>query len=125
MFKNLIRVFVVLTIFSCAKEPVPKPKGDLRLEYPTPKYLNFSTPCNYSFDYSDFAKVKDAKQSCWYNLSYPRMKANVFITYFPIKNDFQLHVKEVEKMVYEHTIKASAIETKFFAYPEKNVYGNF
>jgi len=125
MFKNLIRVFVVLTIFSCAKEPVPKPKGDLRLEYPTPKYLNFSTPCNYSFDYSDFAKVKDAKQACWYNLSYPGMKANVFITYFPIKNDFQLHVKEVEKMVYEHTIKASAIETKFFAYPEKNVYGNF
>ena len=125
MFKNLIRVFIGLSLFSCAKEPVPKPKGDLRLEYPTPKYLSFSAPCDYSFDYSDFAKIKDAKQPCWYNLSYPGMKANVFITYFPIKNDFQLHVKEAEKMVYEHTIKASAIDTKSFSYPEKNVYGNF
>jgi len=28
-------------------------------------------------------------------------------------------------MVYEHTIKASSIDTKTFAYPEKKVYGNF
>lgn len=125
MFKNLISIFVGLSLFSCGKEPVPKPKGELRLEYPTPKYLNFSTPCSYSFDYSDFAKVKDAKEVCWYNLSYPKMKANVFITYFPIKNDFLLHIKEAEKMVYEHTIKASSINTKSFAYPEKKVYGNF
>lgn len=53
------------------------------------------------------------------------MKAKVFLTYFPIKNDFDLHIKEAEKMVYEHTIKASAIETKSFEYPEKRVFGNF
>lgn len=28
-------------------------------------------------------------------------------------------------MVYEHTVKASAIETKSFSYPEKRVFGNF
>jgi len=44
---------------------------------------------------------------------------------FPIKNDFNLHIKEVEKMVYEHTIRASAIDTKSFSYPEKRVFGNF
>ncbi len=53
------------------------------------------------------------------------MKAKVFITYFPIKNDFDLHVKEAEKMVYEHTIKASAIDTKSFNYKDKNLFGNF
>jgi hypothetical protein len=44
MFKNLIRIFIGLSLFSCGKEPVPKPKGDLRLEYPNPKYLNFLHP---------------------------------------------------------------------------------
>jgi gliding motility-associated lipoprotein GldD len=53
------------------------------------------------------------------------MKAKVFITYFPIKNDFVQHVKESEKMVYEHTIKASSIDTKSFNYPDRKVYGNF
>jgi hypothetical protein len=33
-------------------------------------------------------------------------------------------IKEVEKMVYKHTIKASAIETKSFSYPKNKVYGN-
>jgi len=28
-------------------------------------------------------------------------------------------------MVYEHTIRASSIDTKSFSYPEKRVYGNF
>ncbi|RZJ42585.1 MAG: gliding motility lipoprotein GldD, partial [Chryseobacterium sp.] len=49
----------------------------------------------------------------------------VFITYFPVKGDFADHVRESEKMVYEHTIKASSIDAKSFQYPEKKVYGNF
>ena len=53
------------------------------------------------------------------------MKAKVFITYFPIKNDLDLHIKESEKMVYEHTIKASSIDTKSFSYPDRKIYGNF
>ncbi len=110
---------------SCDGETLPKPKGELRLEYPVAKYSVFRSGCNYSFQYSDFARVDNAKKPCWYNLNYPHMKANVFITYFPIKNDFALHVKEVEKMVYGHTIKASAIETKTFSYPEKRIFGNF
>jgi len=125
MFKKLFGLLAGLILFSCGKEPIPKPKGDLRLEYPAPQYTRFDSPCNYSFDYSDFAKVQDAKEPCWYYINYPKMKAKVFITYFPIKNDFQLHVREVEKMVYEHTIRASAIDTKVFQYPEKKVFGNF
>jgi gliding motility-associated lipoprotein GldD len=53
------------------------------------------------------------------------MKAKIFVTYYPIQNDFAEHIREAEKMVYEHTIKASAIDTKSFEYPDKKVYGNF
>lgn len=124
MFKNLAFILLALLLVSCGEDVKPKPKGELRLEYPQPKYQAFNNNCAYSFEYSDFAQIHDAKKSCWYNLTYPKMKANVFITYFPIKNDFNLHVKEVEKMVYEHTIKASAIETKSFSYPDHKVFGN-
>lgn len=124
------RIFFLIVVcafvsIGCGTDPIPKPSGDLRLEYPEPTYVNFSSTCPFNFQYSDFSKVQEGKQSCWYYISYPQMKAKVFITYFPIKNDFELHVKEAEKMVYEHTIRASAIETKSFSYPEKRVFGNF
>lgn len=125
MFKKLIVVFGGTLLISCGKEAVPKPSGELRLEYPAPKYQPFVNSCSYTFEYSDFAEITDAKKPCWFYLTYPEMKAKVFLTYYPINNDFDLHVKEAEKMVYEHTIKASSIETKSFAYPERNVFGNF
>ena len=125
MFKKLVFTFLGFLAISCAQETLPKPSGELRLEYPQPHYQQFTSPCNFGFEYSDFATIKNAKNPCWYYIDYPKMKAKVFITYFPIKNDFDLHVKESEKMVYEHTIKASAIDTKSFSFPERKVFGNF
>ncbi len=125
MFKNLTFILLSLVLISCGKDPIPKPYGELRLEYPAPKYQKFESHCPFSFDYSNFAKVDSGKKDCWYYINYPKMKAKVFITYYPIQNDFDLHVKEAEKLVYEHTIKASSIETKSFSYPDKKVYGNF
>lgn len=126
MFKKLIFIFLTVVLVSCGKDSVPKPSGELRLEYPEPKYRKFSEACSYSFEYSDFASITDAKKkSCWYYLNYPQMKGKVFLTYYPINGDFAEHVKESEKMVYEHTVKASSIDTKSFQYPEKKVYGNF
>jgi len=125
MFKNLIITLLGLFTISCAEDAKPKPSGELRLEYPAAKYTLYSSPCGFSFEHSVFAKIENAKNECWYYISYPEMKAKVFITYFPVKNDFALHIKESEKMVYEHTIKASAIDTKSFSYPERKVFGNF
>lgn len=125
MFKIATFILVTILLVSCGKDPVPKPAGDLRLEYPSVGYQQFTSNCPYTFEYSDYAEVKPGKQNCWFYITYPEMKARVFITYFPVKNDFAQHVKEAEKMVYEHTIKASSINTKSFSYPENKVYGNF
>ncbi|SFB97397.1 gliding motility-associated lipoprotein GldD [Kaistella jeonii] len=125
MFKKLLFTFLGFALISCAKETQPKPSGELRLEYPEAKYQKFTSPCNFDFEYSSFAKIENAKNPCWYYIDYPKMKAKVFITYFPVKNDLDVHVKESEKMVYEHTIKASSIDTKSFNYPERRVFGNF
>lgn len=125
MFKNILIVSLISMLTSCAKDPLPKPSGELRLEYPAHIYQSFNPKCPFTFDYSKFSQIKDTKRACWFYIDYPKMKAKVFITYFPINNDFNLHVREAEKLVYEHTIKASSIDTKSFSYPEKKVFGNF
>ena len=118
MIKKVIFIFVSLLLISCGKDPSPKPYGELRLEYPAPKYQKFENDCAYTFEYSDFASIAPAKKPCWFYLNYPKMKAKLFVTYYPIQNDFADHIKEAEKMVYEHTIKASSIDTKSFEYPD-------
>lgn len=125
MVKHFFCIGLAISLISCAKDPVPKPSGELRLEYPESKYAKFEKDCHYTFEFSDFAAIEDAKKPCWFYLNYPEMKGKVFITYFPIKGDLQAHIKEAEKMVYEHTVKASSIDTKSFEYPEKRVFGNF
>ena len=125
MFGKFLFAILGFMVISCSQETQPKPSGELRLEYPKPIYQKFSSPCDFSFEISNFSKVENAKNPCWYYINYPKMNAKVFITYFPIKNDFNLHVKESEKMVYEHTIKASAIDTKSFNFPDRKVFGNF
>lgn len=125
MFRQMLLTGFLVSLFSCGKAPLPKPSGELRLEYPAAAYQEFRSPCGFSFQYSDYARVVPGKQPCWYYIQYPTMKARVFVTYFPVRDDLQLHIAEAEKMVYGHTVKASAIETKSFAYPEKKVFGNF
>lgn len=125
MFKKFLFTLPGFLLFSCSPEAQPKPTGELRLEYPEAKYQKFMSPCDFGFEFSEFSRINEAKNPCWYYIDYPEMKAKVFLTYFPIKNDFALHVRESEKMVYEHTIKATSIDTKSFSFPERNVYGNF
>ena len=82
MFKKLIFIFLTLILVSCGEEAKPKPSGELRLEYPQAKYESYSSPCNFTFEYSDLAKIENAKNPCWYYIYYPKIKAKVFLTYF-------------------------------------------
>lgn len=125
MLKILWLSVLAMMMLSCQKDPIPKPSGELRLEYPKAAYQPFLNECPFTFEFSDFATIGNGKKQCWYYINYPKMKARIFLTYYPIQQDFDLHVKEAEKLVYEHTIKASAIESKTFSYPEKKVFGNF
>lgn len=115
----------VFLCLGCGKSPRPLPKGHLRLDYPVAHYQTLNLPCRYTFQYSNQARAYPGKKDCWYNLTYPSMRANIFLTYFPVKNDLPLHLREVDKMVYGHTVKASGIEVKSFSYPAHRVYGNF
>ena len=53
------------------------------------------------------------------------MKANIYITYFPVdgKEDLAIKIKDSEKFVQEQTTKASYIAPREFLFEEEKVYG--
>ncbi|MBF0596876.1 gliding motility lipoprotein GldD [Faecalibacter rhinopitheci] len=102
-----------------------KPLGQVRLEYPVAEYIEFKEETPYKFEYSNFGKIKKGKQKDWYIINYPKMKANIYLTYFPVnsKQDLILKIKESERFVQDQTVKASFISPQIFEFPEKKVFG--
>jgi gliding motility-associated lipoprotein GldD len=121
-----ISVLIVLALLSgCKEDYTVKPVGQVRLEYPEPKYLDFDSDCPFSFQYSDMSQKLEKKSPCWFVLHYPDLKANIYLTYFEISNqeDLASKIKDSEKIVQEQTVKATYIAPREFLFPEKKVYG--
>ena len=123
--KYLLGLCVLLSLIACKEDYDLKPVGHVRLEYPTPIYQDFDPNCNYQFQHSNQSKVFQKGDSCWYVIHYPKLKANIHLTYFPIKGkeDLAIKIKDSEKLVHEQTVKASYISPRQFMFDDKKVYG--
>lgn len=123
--KYLLGLCVLGSLIACKEDYELKPVGHLRLEYPNPIYQKFESDCNYTFEYSNQSKPFQKGGDCWYILHYPKMKANVHLTYFPIhgKEDLAVKIKDSEKFVHEQTVKASYISPREFIFDDRKVYG--
>ncbi len=107
--RNLILMLVViLMVVSCKNDTLPKPKPYLKLEYPEITYSTFNSDCPYTFEFSEMAIIS-LKENCWATIKYPKLKATIHITYREINNNLNEILREIEKLTYEHTIKADAI----------------
>lgn len=120
-----IAIILIFSIISCSNEDViPKPNGFLRLKYPKANYVSFDENCPYKFEYSDQANYS-INEHCWGELKYPKLKATLHITYRPINGDLDAVLRDVEKLTWEHTQKADAINSpKVYENIENIVYGS-
>ena len=125
MKKILFYLFILISLVSCSKDVQPKPSGELRLEYPKPIYQEFTGSSSYSFQYSNFATITNAKKPNWFYLNYPKMKATIYLSYKPVTNNINLLLKDAQKLTYEHVIKADDILEQPFINKKDKVYGMF
>lgn len=114
-------IFLVFLLVSCGKETLPKPVPYLKLQYPEAAYQKIESNAPYSFEISNQAKI-NFKNKNWVSIEYPQLKATVHITYRPVNNDLDQILKEVEKLTFEHTIKANAINAVPYENLEKRVF---
>ncbi len=122
--KHLWILVIPLLMVSCGGEVVPKPEGLLRLEYPAPVYKKVQGDCPYSFEMNRLAHLVP-KDSCWINLQYPSMKATIYLSYMPVRNNIDSLLRDAQKLAYNHVQKAQGIPEQPFVNPDDNVYGMF
>lgn len=112
------------TVIGCKNDVLPKPASYLRLDYPEAEYVTFKGDCPYEFDMNSKAIVKEDK-NCGYSITYPKMKATIYLTYKPVNNDMNKLLRDAQKLTYEHVIKADDILEQPYINPDKKVYGMF
>ena len=120
-----IFILLLLTSFiSCKDGSLPKPSGQLRLDYPVADYAHFENACPFTFDINSKAIIKQ-KTDCNFTIDYPRMKATIYISYKPVSNNIKILLRDAQKLTYEHVIKADDIIEQPFINRKNKVFGMF
>ncbi len=118
-------LFLVLFVFfGCKNDTLPKPSSQLRLDYKIAKYAHFENACPFVFDINEDAVIK-GKSDCNFTIHYPKMKATIYLSYKPVKNNINVLLRDAQKLTYEHVIKADDILEQPFINTDNKVYGMF
>lgn len=121
-----IKVFVFLSILvlsiSCTDEVLPKPNAFLRLDYPMASYQKVVSECPYNIQISQNSYI-EFQNDCWAKIHYPNLKATIHLTYRRVDNNLEEVLKEVEKLTFEHTVKADVINARPFVNQQKKIFG--
>ena len=110
MNKTIFLILIGVFFISCNSETLPKPKSYLKLQYPNTTYNTLNSDCPFSIEISNNTTV-DVQENCWMSINYPTMNAKVHITYRKVDNNLMEILRELDKLKYEHTVKADAIPT--------------
>ena len=118
-------LFVSLTLYSCAKETLPKPKAFLRLNYENidNNYNKIKINCPYTFEISNIANLS-LDDKCWITIKYPTLKATLNITYRQVEKNLNILLLESEKLTYNHAIKAEGISSQPYDNLTNKTYGS-
>jgi gliding motility-associated lipoprotein GldD len=113
---------ILFSIISCKDAVLPKPASFLRLDYPEAKYVTFKGSCPFTFEKNANAIIK-GNQDCSFEITYPKMKATIYLTYKPVNNNLNKLLHDAQKLTYEHVIKADNILEQPFLNQKNKTFG--
>ncbi len=128
-FCSFTLLTLVMVLFSsCEKNYVPKPHGYFRIDLPQKNYRDFESDCPLAFELPGYARIERVKQnlakdSCWFNVYFPKFNARVHCTYNPVGNNFGELIHEAYDVAMTHEVKATAMKRTLIDDSKRNVFG--
>ena len=129
--KKLIVLLLISLHLSCGENSVPKPKAELRLDYPVPKYNRTQFDLPFNFEENIITKnltnikVNNDSTSFGIDINYPMLKGTIYLTYKRVNGNLIPLIKDAQNLTQKHTIKADEIIEQKFINDEHRVFGMF
>ena len=114
-WRILVSLAIYLLLSACQHDYTPKPLGYNRLNLPAPSYKALPDSLPYRFEYSAYGTLLDdtsrISERYWIEIYYQDLKANVHVTYKPIRSEKLLKefLDDSYTLTSKHQIKAYAI----------------
>ena len=122
IYTSAFSMFMILLLVSCESVKQPKPKAQLLLQYPQPKYKSAPNIFPFDFEYNDWAQLKRTTNTAP-DLYYPKMKATLYLSYEKVENNINSLLNDAYQLPGKHMVKAEEIPERVFMAPDKRVYG--
>ncbi|WP_086475809.1 MULTISPECIES: gliding motility lipoprotein GldD [Arenibacter] len=123
MYRTIAGFIGVLLLAACQGEVLPKPKAQLRLEYPETEYTTYSADY-FSLDRNAMARIT-SRTNHSFVLDYPQMQGAIFITYKEVDGNLDKLLTDAQRLSYEHVVKADNILEQPFVNEEDRVFGMY
>ena len=121
---KLMSLLVICSVlfFACEDQAIPKPKAQIRLEYPEGPLSNLEMD-DFKFQYNGLA-TPDLDSENAFSLIYPEMKGAIFLSYKKVNGNLEKLITDARRLSYEHAVKADNIVEQPYVNPDKKVYGS-
>jgi gliding motility-associated lipoprotein GldD len=104
---------------------MPKPNGMLALNYRPPIYHQAPVDCPFTFDINSLSSI-EIQPNCFFSLSYPSMKAKVYMSYFNLnKHQIEDLYRDFNARLLEHTKQEARIQESSYENANQQKYGRF
>ena len=124
---HMISLLLMLLVPACQPSFTPKPRGFVRIDFPTREYVMFDSVCPYTFEYPSYGKIVPdtdyITEPCWINIEFPDFDGKIHISYKEVHQNLNDFIEDSRALTYKHTIKADAIKETVYTNPELEVHG--
>lgn len=119
-------LLAALALASCNEDPVPKPKGWLRLDLPEKSYATWVDERSFSAELPAYARMVERRSSPearWYDLRFPGQRATMHLTWSRVNGDLNTLIEDAHIFKEKHEVKAARIGRERVLRPEDRVFG--
>jgi gliding motility-associated lipoprotein GldD len=117
---------LLLLLGGCGSDPVPKPRGYLRIDLPEPAYTAWTDSAVMSLEVPAAARIasRGARGAAqWYDIRYPALRGTVHLTWSPVGDDLPQLIEDAHAFKNTHQSKAGGIRSARMIRAEDRVFG--
>ena len=121
--KISILIFILLLLLGCTHNYTPKPEAYIKFDFPKKEYRKMQNDYPFNFEFPIYSDLKIQDNINFINLDFENQNAILYMSYFVLNNNLHEHLKQSERLAYQHTLIADRITEQLYINDSLHVYG--
>ena len=125
---GLLCIATAVLFTACADDPLPKPKGWLRLDLPEKKYEVWQDDAPFTAEVPTYAVLVPRKatgDANWFDMRFAKQRATVHMTWSAVNGDLPQLIEDAHTFKKQHEAKAARIGSERLLRDSARVFGTF